>query len=186
MADTSENGTVNISTEAVVVDDDVKFGFQRPEMYTENLSGSVHPYERHVLLCYKTREDWPDRVESSDSDLLPKRLAGATKERKNDIPVKTLITIFEGNAATGFSDGDVLIFPDMIKYRGLEESNMDSFVEEVLVNGKPWASRTPEMLRLRWPKQEISLTVGENFQIKHNRKKGSVRFSGSIFQSEEG
>ncbi|XP_023735171.1 altered inheritance of mitochondria protein 32 [Lactuca sativa] len=146
MAAALENGTVDISTEAVVVDDDVKFGFQRQEMYTENLSGSVHPYERHVFLCYKTREDWPARVESSDSDLLPKRLAGAIKERKNDIAVKTLMTIFEGGAATGLSDGDVLIFPDMIKYRGLEESNVDSFVEEVIVNGKPWASGTPEVV----------------------------------------
>ncbi|KAI3751825.1 hypothetical protein L2E82_22916 [Cichorium intybus] len=57
-------------------------------MYSENLVGSVKPYERHVFLCYKTHEDWPARVESSDTDLLPKRLAGAIKERKNDIAVK--------------------------------------------------------------------------------------------------
>ncbi|XP_076935248.1 altered inheritance of mitochondria protein 32-like [Bidens hawaiensis] len=141
MAATSENGTSDIST---VVDDDVSFGFQRPEMYTENLSGSVNPYGRHLFLCYKSHNDWPARVESSDSDPLPKRLAGAIKDRKNDIAVKTLLTICESRDCTGLSDGDVLIFPDLNKYRGLEESNVDSFVEDVLVSGKPWSLGTEE------------------------------------------
>ncbi|KAJ0753338.1 putative thioredoxin-like ferredoxin, Thioredoxin-like superfamily [Helianthus annuus] len=144
MAAASENGTSDISTESVVVDDDVKFGFQRPEMYTETLTGSVNPYGRHVFLCYKSHEEWPARVESSDSDPLPKRLAGAIKDRKNDIAVKTMLTICESGDGTGLSDGDVLIFPDLIKYRGLEESNIDSFVEDVLVNGNPWSAGTGE------------------------------------------
>lgn len=85
MATSSENGT----TDSVIIDDDdVKFGFKRQEMYTENLTGSVNPYGRHVFLCYKSHELWPARVESSDSDPLPKRLAGAIKDRKNDIAVK--------------------------------------------------------------------------------------------------
>ncbi|KAL4583684.1 hypothetical protein LXL04_008267 [Taraxacum kok-saghyz] len=92
MAATPDNGTVDISAEAVVVDDAVSFGFERKEMYTEKLTGSVHPYERH-------------------------RLAGAMQESKNDIAVKPLFTICEGGDATSLSDGDVLIFPDMIKYR---------------------------------------------------------------------
>lgn len=137
-----------VSTESVTVntdeDDTVKFGFQRPEMYTEKLTGSVHPYGRHVFLCYKTHNDWPARIESSDSDLLVKRLAGAIKDRKNDIPVKSLLTVCEGGDGTGLTDGDVLVFPDLVKYSRLEESNIDSFVEDVLVNGKPWASGTEE------------------------------------------
>lgn len=161
MAATPENGTVDISTEAVVVDDAVNFGFERKEMYTEKLSGSVNPYERHVFLCYKTHEDWPARVESSDSDLLPKRLAGAIKERKNDIAVKTLLTICEGGDATGLSDGDVLIFPDMIKYSGLEESNINTFVEEVLVNGKPWTSG---------PQEAVTVTGSYVFVCAHNSR----------------
>ncbi|XP_071731137.1 altered inheritance of mitochondria protein 32-like [Rutidosis leptorrhynchoides] len=146
MAAASENGTSDVSAEAVVMDDYVQFGFQRNEMYTEKLSGSVNPYERHVFLCYKTHVDWPARVESSVSDPLPKRLAAAIKDRRNDIAVKSLLTICEGGDVTGLSDGDVLIFPDMIKYRGLEESKVDSFVEDVLVNGKPWALGTEEIV----------------------------------------
>jgi (2Fe-2S) ferredoxin len=142
MADNSEN----LSSEEVVVSDDVKFGFQRPEMFTKSLSGSVDPYDRHVFLCYKTRESWPPRVEDSDSDLLPKLLSGALKARKSDISVKTRLTICERRDGTDLLDGDVFIFPEMIKYRGLEESNVDNFVEEVFVKGTVWSSGTQEVL----------------------------------------
>ncbi|KAK2975254.1 hypothetical protein RJ640_028006 [Escallonia rubra] len=138
MGETAEN----LSTAA---DDDVKFGFQRPEMYKVSLAGTVDPYDRHVLLCYGTHDAWPSRVEASDSDPLPKLLASALKARKDDIPVKTRLTVCEGGDGTELTDGDVLIFPEMIKYRGLKESDVDSFVEDVLVNGKPWASGVQEV-----------------------------------------
>ncbi|KAI7734392.1 hypothetical protein M8C21_024545 [Ambrosia artemisiifolia] len=186
MATTPENSTAdNISTESVIVDDDVTYGFQRPEMFTEKLTGSVNPYGRHVFLSYKSHEQWPARVESSESDPLPKRLAGALKNRKNDLAVKTMLTVCESGDGTGLTDGDVLVFPDLVKYSllfdylfyiwplavavavavafvkfqseiildvinmkhlkwGLEESNIESFVEDVLVNGKPWSVGTEE------------------------------------------
>ncbi|KAL5572790.1 hypothetical protein UlMin_022387 [Ulmus minor] len=125
--------------------DDEKYGFRRPEMYQTNLAGTASLYDRHVFLCYKNPESWAPKVEASDDDPLPKLLASAIKARKDDITVKTLLTICEGRDGTEFSDGDVLIFPDMIKYRGLKDSEVDSFVEDVLVNGKPWASGVQEV-----------------------------------------
>ncbi|KAM1887409.1 hypothetical protein ACFX13_045658 [Malus domestica] len=101
---------------------------------------------RHIFLCYKTPEAWPLLIEGSESDPLPKFFASALKARKNDITVKTLLTVIEGHEGTKFSDGDVLIFPQMNKYRGLKESNVDSFVDDVLVNDKPWASGVQESL----------------------------------------
>ncbi|XAR51912.1 hypothetical protein NMG60_11006708 [Bertholletia excelsa] len=126
--------------------DDVKFGFQRPEMYQTNLAGTVDPYDRHLFLCYKTYESWPSRVEDSESDTLPKVLSAVLKARKKDINVKTRLTVCEGREGTEFSDGDVLIFPEMTKYRGLKDSDVDSFVDDVLVNGKPWAYGVQEVL----------------------------------------
>ena len=41
-----------------------------------------------VLLCYKTPEAWPLRIEGSKSDPLPKFFASALKARENDITVK--------------------------------------------------------------------------------------------------
>ncbi|GFS42203.1 hypothetical protein Acr_00g0078510 [Actinidia rufa] len=53
----------------------------------------------------------------SESDPIPKLLSAALKARKNDINVKTRLTVCEGREGAGFSNGDVLIFPEMIKYR---------------------------------------------------------------------
>ena len=68
--------------------EDEKFGFRRPEMFTENLAGTVGAYDRHVFLCYKSPEAWPSKVEGSESDPLPQLLSSAVKARKNDIALK--------------------------------------------------------------------------------------------------
>ncbi|KAF7129534.1 hypothetical protein RHSIM_Rhsim10G0016700 [Rhododendron simsii] len=142
--DNTDTITSSLSSSAA---DDVEFGFKRPEMYKEKLAGTVDPpFDRHVFLCYGSYDSWPSRVESSDSDPLPKLLSGALKTRKNEIGVKTRLTVCEGREGTEFSDGDVLIFPEMIKYRGLKDSDVDNFVEDVIVSGKPWASGVPEVL----------------------------------------
>ncbi|CAJ1946619.1 unnamed protein product [Sphenostylis stenocarpa] len=120
--------------------DDTKHGFSRPEMYKENLAGTVDAYDRHVFLCYRNHRTWPPRLEASDDDPLPKRVANVWKARKNDIAVKTKITVCEAREEAGFADGDVLIFPDMFKYKGLEESNVDGFFDDVIVSGKEWSS----------------------------------------------
>ncbi|TMW90894.1 hypothetical protein EJD97_015090 [Solanum chilense] len=130
--------------EGEIVSDDVKFGFQRPEMYELKLKGTASVYDRHVFLCYKSHEVWPSHLESSDSDPLPKLFAATLKARKDDIKLKTILTICEVREDIGLSDGDVLIFPDMIKYRNLKESDVDAFVEDVLVSGKPWTSGPQE------------------------------------------
>lgn len=127
-------------------EDVAKFGFDRTEMYQSPLSNTVDAYDRHVFLCYKTYDSWPSRIENSDTDLLPKLLSSALKARKDDIKVKTRVTICGGCSGTDCSDGDVLIFPEMMKYRGLKESDVDGFVEDVLVNEKPWASGEQEQL----------------------------------------
>ncbi|KAM1428541.1 hypothetical protein ACFX2I_044851 [Malus domestica] len=101
---------------------------------------------RHVFLCYKTPEAWPWCINDSESDPLPKFFTSALKACKNDITFKTLMTIIEGHEGTDFSNGNVFIFPQMIKYRGLKESDLDSFVDDVLVNRKPWASGVQEPL----------------------------------------
>ncbi|KAK6928391.1 Thioredoxin-like ferredoxin [Dillenia turbinata] len=143
MSDSLENCS-SLSTVSAV--DDAKFGFSRPEMYSSKLSDSVDPYDRHLFLCYKTPQSWPSKVEGSDSDPLPKLFASALKNFKDDIPVKTKLTVFEGGEGSGFSDGDVLIFPEMIKYRELKESDVNAFVEDVLVKGQAYGSGVMEVM----------------------------------------
>lgn len=125
---------------------DAEHGFTRPEMFTKSLVGSVQFYERHVFLCYKNPESWPPQVEAAEFDRLPRLLAAALKARKNETPRRTRLTICEGRDGTETSNGDVLIFPDMIRYKGLTHFDVDTFVEEVIVKDTEWLSGNPEIL----------------------------------------
>ncbi|OAY67576.1 Altered inheritance of mitochondria protein 32 [Ananas comosus] len=60
---------------------------------------------------------------------------------------KTRLTIINGQEGTESSNGDVLIFPDMIKYRGLTQSDVNDFIEEVLVKETQWLPKKAETLK---------------------------------------
>ncbi|XP_074584977.1 uncharacterized protein LOC141840807 [Curcuma longa] len=126
--------------------EDAEFGFQRPEFGTNPLVGTVQPYSRHLFLCYKSPEVWPPHVEGSDSDRLPRLLAAEIKASNSLIDKKARLTICQGEDGTDFSNGDVLIFPDMIRYRQLTHFDVESFVDEVLNKNSEWAPKPPEPL----------------------------------------
>ncbi|KAM3696110.1 hypothetical protein ACB094_06G014100 [Castanea mollissima] len=137
------------SSSPITVSDplDAEFGFSRPDFRTSQLAGSVEFYQRHVFLCYKNPQVWPSKIEASEFDQVPRLLFAAVMARKADMNKETRLTICEGHDGTETSNGDVLIFPDMIRYRRLTHFNVDSFVEEVLVKNGEWLPRTPERLK---------------------------------------
>ncbi|CAA6672438.1 unnamed protein product [Spirodela intermedia] len=108
---------------------DAEFGFQRPEFGQGKLAGTVQMYERHLFLCYKQPEVWPSHVEAAEFDRLPRLLAAALTDP---------LDLVRGRDGTESSNGDVLIFPDMIRYRRLTHFDVDVFVEEVLVKNNEW------------------------------------------------
>ncbi|XP_065862707.1 uncharacterized protein [Euphorbia lathyris] len=126
---------------------DVEFGFSRPEFRQSSLVGTVEFYERHVFLCYKNPSVWPPRIEAAEFDRLPRLLSAALLARKGDMKKETRLTICEGHDGTETSNGDVLIFPDMVRYRRLTHFDVDTFVEEVLVKDGEWLPGTPEALK---------------------------------------
>uniref|UniRef100_A0A2P2K9T1 Uncharacterized protein MANES_15G069800 n=1 Tax=Rhizophora mucronata TaxID=61149 RepID=A0A2P2K9T1_RHIMU len=125
---------------------DAEFGFSRPDFRQSPLAGTVQFYERHVFLCYKNPSVWPPRIEAAEFDRLPRLLSASVMARKGDMKRVTRLTICEGHDGTETSNGDVLIFPDMIRYRRLTHFDVDTFVEEVLVKDSEWLPGTPEKL----------------------------------------
>lgn len=125
---------------------DADFGFQRPEVGKEALVGTVQFYERHVFLCYKTPHVWPSHVEAAEFDRLPRLLSAALAARKGEMKKRTRLTICEGEDGTESSNGDVLIFPDMIRYRRLTHFDVEHFVEEVIVKNSQWLPGAVETL----------------------------------------
>ncbi|KAK4575680.1 hypothetical protein RGQ29_026591 [Quercus rubra] len=126
---------------------DAEFGFSRLDFRTSRLAGSVEFYQRHVFLCYKNPKVWPPRIEASEFDRVPRLLSAAVMAKKADMNKETRLTICEGHDGTETSNGDVLIFPDMIRYRRLTHFDVDTFVEEVLVKDGEWLPGTPERLK---------------------------------------
>ncbi|XP_030510954.2 uncharacterized protein LOC115725534 [Cannabis sativa] len=126
---------------------DAEFGFSRPDFRSTQLVGTVDLYQRHVFLCYKNPQVWPPRIEAAEFDRLPRLLSAAVLARKSDMKKETRLTICEGHDGTETSNGDVLIFPDMIRYRRLTHFDVDTFVEEVLVKEGEWLPGTPETLK---------------------------------------
>ncbi|XP_020597214.1 uncharacterized protein LOC110036991 [Phalaenopsis equestris] len=125
---------------------DADFGFQRPELGKEVLVGTVQFYERHVFLCYKTPHVWPSHVEAAEFDRLPRLFSAALAARKGEMKKRTRLTICEGEDGTESSNGDVLIFPDMVRYRRLTHFDVENFVEEVLVKNSQWLPGAVETL----------------------------------------
>ncbi|KAI7758326.1 hypothetical protein M8C21_013687 [Ambrosia artemisiifolia] len=125
---------------------DEDYGFSRTEFKQSPLVGTVKYYERHVFLCYKKPQVWPPRIEAAEFDRLPRLLSAALSSRKSELKKQTRLTICEGHDGTETSNGDVLIFPDMIRYRRLTHFDVDTFVEEVLVKDGEWLPGSPEPL----------------------------------------
>ncbi|XP_076933667.1 uncharacterized protein LOC143599643 [Bidens hawaiensis] len=108
--------------------------------------GTVDYLERYVFLCYKKPQVWPPHIEAAEFDRLPRLLSAAIASRKIDMKKQTRLTICEGHDGTESSNGDILIFPDMIRYRRLTHFDVDTFVEKVLVKEGEWLPGNPESL----------------------------------------
>ncbi|KAL5164616.1 hypothetical protein HKD37_18G049901 [Glycine soja] len=116
-------------------------------MGSSDTSSSDFFCRRHVFLCYKNPAVWPPRIEAAEFDRLPRLLHAAINARKPHIKKETCLTICEGHDGTETSNGDVLIFPDMIRYRRLTHFDVETFVEEVLVKEGNWLPGNPESLK---------------------------------------
>ncbi|KAJ4964410.1 hypothetical protein NE237_024349 [Protea cynaroides] len=68
------------------------------------------------------------------------------KNQESRVDADNTLILFKGHDGTKTSNGDVLIFPDMIHYRRLTHVDVDTFVEEVLVKDNEWLPGTFEPL----------------------------------------
>ncbi|GFZ12617.1 sucrase/ferredoxin-like family protein [Actinidia rufa] len=125
--------------------DAAEFGFFRPEFRQGQLAAEFDRLPRLLSAALAARkgdmkkqvlEDW----EVDDFSII--------KLKYESVCIGiTRLTICEGHDGTETSNGDVLIFPDMVRYRRLTHFDVDTFVEEVLVKDGEWLPGTPEALR---------------------------------------
>lgn len=100
------------------------------------LPGSVKPYERHLFVCTK-QTNWPARIELDGGFL--QILSETIARYALDMPFKVKVTacVDSGLTAEQTSVGhDILLFPDMVRYIGLETADLETFVIDHLVGNK--------------------------------------------------
>lgn len=96
---------------------------------TEPLPGTVKLYHRHLLVC-TGRQDWPEKIETGDGFL--QRLTSAIVQRRADRP--SLVKVTACDEPTPGPGYDILVFPDNVRYRGVQENDIPLLVEEQVVN----------------------------------------------------
>jgi (2Fe-2S) ferredoxin len=94
----------------------------------EQLHGTVKLYQRHLFVC-TGRSDWAARIETDGGFL--QSLADAIGAQAAAMPSKVKLTACgEPSQGPGY---DVLIFPDSVRYLGVQEADIVAFVENHLV-----------------------------------------------------
>lgn len=111
---------------------------------TKKLQGTVKAYSRHVIVCAGEASKWPPKVDKEDGSLVQLL---STEVSSHSIPHRVLLTAAQIPSHSSSEDKvDILIFPDSIKYIGVDKSQFGLLVEEQLVQGKICESLQHELL----------------------------------------
>lgn len=98
----------------------------------EALPGTVKLYQRHLIVC-TGRTDWAERIENGGGFL--QTLAEAVQARAEALSRRVKITACDESSATaeGF---DILLFPDQIRYLGVNEAKLAALIDDHLVHNQ--------------------------------------------------
>eukprot|EP01134_Creolimax_fragrantissima_P001086 CFRG1086T1 len=133
---TSTN-TSRSSMEVQDVDDIEELGFDRKEMYSESVAGSVPIYHRHVFLVWKVPSTWPAKVELMLGS--PSELCLGIKKLSKKTGLITKFTLCEADPFVGDREGDLLVYPERKRFRDI---STDEFLNDVLHEGQ-WGKGQP-------------------------------------------
>jgi (2Fe-2S) ferredoxin len=96
------------------------------------LPGTVKFYERHLFVC-TGRTDWPERIELGGGFL--QALAETIGLHAAEMPMKVKLTACDDPGLTN-KGYDILVFPDMVRYVGVETADIPTLVTDQLVGNE--------------------------------------------------
>lgn len=97
-----------------------------------SLKDTVKPYFRHFLVCTGTTA-WPPRIEEADG--LVGRMARDVRALRDIVPTPPKLTATDEPSS---DDGvDLLVYPDAIRYHGVDESVWPAILHEHVEGGAP-------------------------------------------------
>ena len=95
------------------------------------LADTVKPYHRHLLVCTGGRE-WPARIEEAEG--LLGRMARDVREASDAERSGTKLTATDEASQEGGLD--LLVFPDAVRYRGVDGRSWKAILETHVKSGK--------------------------------------------------
>lgn len=98
------------------------------------LADTVKPYHRHLLACTGTR-DWPARIEEAEG--LLGRAARDVREASDAERSGTKLTATDEPSEGGGLD--LLVFPEALRYRGVDEAAWEEILRSHVKGGRPSA-----------------------------------------------
>jgi (2Fe-2S) ferredoxin len=110
-----------------------------------SLADTVKPYHRHAFAC-TGRRDWPPKLEESEG-LLGKMARDVRALRDDAGPIPKLTATDERAGGKPF---DLLVFPEAVRYRGVDATAWESILEEHLRQGELSSAAPREPLTGRW------------------------------------
>lgn len=96
------------------------------------LPGSVKLYGRHLFVC-TGKTGWPARIDEDGGYLAA--LSAAIAARGPDMPRRVKLTACDeaGQSPGGY---DLLVFPDAVRYLGVQTADFPALIEDHLVGGR--------------------------------------------------
>jgi hypothetical protein len=109
----------------------------------EPLPGSVKLYHRHLVVCTGP-VDWPESIETDGGFL--QTLATAIARRAPEMAAAVKLTACD-ESTSGY---DILVFPDNIRYVGVQETDVAVLVEDHLVSDRMSGALTYEPIQQQY------------------------------------
>lgn len=108
---------------------DSNVGFDRPKIAP--LLGTVKFYQRHLLIC-SGQADWPKYIDQDGG--FGQALSEAVAARAAEMSIVVKITLCDApSRGAGY---DLLVWPDQVRYLGLQPADLPILVEDHLVHNR--------------------------------------------------
>lgn len=126
------------------------YGFERPDFLTRDgdLLGSIDDFKKHVIIC-TGQLDWPRII--TEPDGLAKTFHNYIKSLKDKMPDRVKISACNQISENPNGEGmDVIIFPDLVKYKNVTEKDVAALVDSQLVAGTRFGGLESEPIDGDW------------------------------------
>mmetsp|Transcript_61625 Transcript_61625/g.133415 ORF Transcript_61625/g.133415 Transcript_61625/m.133415 type:complete len:288 (+) Transcript_61625:72-935(+) len=117
-------------------------GFLRQEMNSENLAGTAKlKFRHHVFLAWGLVYEWPSEVPDDCPEGSPPRLLDQALKKLAEEGGQAKIKFTLVQAANGIEEGDMMVFPDYVRFRG--GRGMEKSLEALVSYLKGGAASSP-------------------------------------------